>query len=221
MILAAHQPDLLPYTGFWHKMAKADQFVVLKDVAMNQDGYTRRVKMRDTWVSLGLESRHSGQLITEAVLRQDASTQLWRSIEGRYRGAKFWDARSKLVAEWIGAAADTRSMWQFNLSLLLSVRDWLRIRTPLVFPGPVDAPGLERLVVLCEELGADSYLAGTGSKRYLDEDGWELQRTAVKLQWSRHWAWSSDSVLSTVFSKEDPMWWVMAEDGDPGTEKVT
>ena len=25
-IYAAHQPDLLPYSGFWYKMAKADVF---------------------------------------------------------------------------------------------------------------------------------------------------------------------------------------------------
>ena len=54
MIYAAHQPDLLPYSGFWYKVAKADVFDLKIWDQYVHKGYQRRVTMRGTWVTLPL-----------------------------------------------------------------------------------------------------------------------------------------------------------------------
>ena len=51
MIVAIHQPDLLPYSGFWFKMATCDTFVLAVHDQVQKHGYQRRVRMRGTWVS--------------------------------------------------------------------------------------------------------------------------------------------------------------------------
>ena len=46
MLYSAHQPDLLPYSGFFYKMANADVFdLKIWDQYVNR-GYQRRVMMR-------------------------------------------------------------------------------------------------------------------------------------------------------------------------------
>lgn len=54
MILAAHQPDLLPWTGVWHKMDRADVFDVAIHDQFQSRGYQRRVQMRGSWTSIPL-----------------------------------------------------------------------------------------------------------------------------------------------------------------------
>ena len=51
MKVTIHQPDLLPYCGFWFKMATCDAFIVAVHDQFQKHGYQRRVKMRDAWCS--------------------------------------------------------------------------------------------------------------------------------------------------------------------------
>jgi len=47
MIVAIHQPNFLPWLGWFDKLARADVFVVLDNVALQRTGsaYTNRVEM--------------------------------------------------------------------------------------------------------------------------------------------------------------------------------
>jgi hypothetical protein len=238
MILSAHQPDLLPYTGFWWKMENADLFCVLPHEQINHDGYTRRVKMRGNWATLAVEERHTGQKISELCLRPDAGFLLWDAVRGRYSGSEHWAERHEMVREWIELAADSRRMWQFNLSLILSVRDYLGITTPVVLapvaPDSMDAT--QKLVWLCELMNAETFLSGPGAKKYLttevnEESGAEQLRGPASLglgdpwdmnpyiAWSTHEAWTGDSILSTVFDKDEPSEWVLNETELEGAER--
>ena len=49
-LVSIHQPDLLPYSGFWFKMAVSDVFVVARHDQFQKHGYQRRVAMRESWV---------------------------------------------------------------------------------------------------------------------------------------------------------------------------
>ena len=51
MRVTIHQPDLLPYSGFWFKMATSDTFVLSVHDQFQKHGYQRRVKMRGAWCS--------------------------------------------------------------------------------------------------------------------------------------------------------------------------
>jgi hypothetical protein len=211
MMLAAHQPDLLPSTGFFHKMAKADLFDLAIHDQLNERGYTRRVKMRDRWSTLPLVAHPHGTRINEATLAIPAGPQLWRDIEGRYQGSRFWFERAEMVNEWVLAAADSRSLWMFNLSLILAVRDYLGIKTPVGIAGRVPPGGVAGIAELCDDwYPADTYLSGPGARDYLYEDAWHA-RTSTGLVWSRHLPWTDDGILTTIFDKDHPMEWVLAE----------
>ena len=85
MILTAHQPDLLPYSGFWYKMAVADQFDLAVYDQFQTRGYQRRVRMRGMWASLPVQAASSGTPINEIRLANGALTDLISIIHCRYR----------------------------------------------------------------------------------------------------------------------------------------
>ena len=47
MIFAAHQPGLMPYTGFFQKLLRVDVFGLMVDVQFVNDDYHHRVKVGD------------------------------------------------------------------------------------------------------------------------------------------------------------------------------
>ncbi len=71
-LYSAHQPDLLPYSGFWSKMANADMFDLKIWDQFVHKGYQRRVKMRDQWVTLPLVKGSSTDPINRKQITEDA-----------------------------------------------------------------------------------------------------------------------------------------------------
>jgi hypothetical protein len=70
MIVAIHQPNFMPWLGYFYKMAKADRFVYLDSVAFSKGGYTNRVQVKTQagprWITAPvMTSGKLGQNISE------------------------------------------------------------------------------------------------------------------------------------------------------------
>ncbi len=48
MILAAHQPQYLPWLGYLHKIASADVFLTLDDVQYKKNEWQNRNRIKST-----------------------------------------------------------------------------------------------------------------------------------------------------------------------------
>jgi hypothetical protein len=205
-MLAAHQPDLFPYTGFWHKMAQATVFDIAAWDQFQRKGYQRRVMMGGTWASVRVDGATLDGRIVDVALAADAAGELKHTIIGRYRGSRFWKQRNGVVLDALEAATQHRKLWLFNFELILSVKSYLGIGTPVALAGPLTKTGTDGLVELCERYNSTVYLSGAGGRDYMDEA--VMNRAGIGVAWSRHNPWTSDSILTTVFEQSDPMNWV-------------
>jgi len=197
MILAAHQPDLLPYTGFWHKMVHADMFDLAVHDQFQKNGYQRRVTMRESWV--GVPARGTLKPILEVETDpEEYRMRLSAAILGKYRGTRYWDSRGDEVLGWV-ARCRSDLLWQNNVELILAVREFLDIDTPLGIGRPLPV-GTDGIVSLVNQYKADVYLSGVGGREYM-----EMDLMNVPVQWSEHKAVTGDSVLSVIFDYADPM----------------
>jgi len=52
MLLAAHQPNLIPWLSFFRKMALADKFVILRYVQFEKNGFQNRFNHKDKWMTM-------------------------------------------------------------------------------------------------------------------------------------------------------------------------
>lgn len=60
VVAAAHQPNFLPWLGFFDKMSRADVFVVLDDVQIDIWVVRNRIRTPDgfRWITLPVQTRH-------------------------------------------------------------------------------------------------------------------------------------------------------------------
>ena len=102
MIVTTHQADLLPYSGFWFKMAKADLFDLKIYDQFQARGYQRRVPMRGSWASIPVVGSPTRARICDVRIRPDEARQVLSDhIVGRYRGARNWEPMGKALLEMI------------------------------------------------------------------------------------------------------------------------
>lgn len=220
-IYSAHQPDLLPYSGFWHKMAKADLFDLKIWDQYVHKGYQRRVTMRDSWVTLPLAKGSETDPINVKKLAPGAGSFLADQIVKRYthgsRKPLNWDKYGPMICDEI-LSIKTDFLWEFNFRLILLVRDVLGIDTPLTFsrPAPAGQRGSVGLISVIQTFRSPMvYLSGTGARVYMGDCA-EFHEAGIPVIWSRHRPVTGDSILSVIFDYEDPLAVVLAEtDHDP------
>lgn len=211
MIVTSHQPDLLPYTGFWHKMAKADLFDLKVWAQFVDRGYQRRVMMRERWVSLPLVKGPRDEPIHAKLLKPEAPGFLADEIAKRYNPnpagrAVNWDKYGPMLCDEI-LSIRTESLMHFNIELIMLVRDILGIETPVCMgkPTPPELRGAAGVVASLQAYPAPvTYLSGPGARAYMGDCS-EFTEAGMKVEWSRHEALTGDSILTTLFDCEDPM----------------
>jgi hypothetical protein len=203
MLYAAHQPDLIPYSGFWFKMDKADVF----DLKI--------------WAPIPLEAGSAHDSIFHKRVKPEARDVLIDTIRKRYGStgsaygvAKFWDHedRGQRVLDEI-ASIETTFLWEFNFRLILFMRDLLGIATPIGFGQPVQE-GLRGSAGLISALkvwpGVTAYLSGPGARAYMGDCA-EFTAAGVDVVWSNHDPVTGDSILNVLFDYEDPLFYVRRE----------
>ena len=210
MILTTHQADLLPYSGFWFKMAKADLFDLKIYDQFQPRGYQRRVRMRGTWASIPVVNCPSRVRICDVRIRpEDARRALTDAIVGRYRGARNWHHMGKALLD-ILERTRTEHLWQFNLELLLGVRELLGLTTPIAIGLPPQGRGSVGLVSVLRRYGAETYLAGVGGRAYMGDCA-EFREAGIDVRWSTHKPATGDSIVSVLMDYDDPLAVVLAE----------
>lgn len=191
MRIAIHQPDYLPWPGFFHKMAQADLFVLLDDCGFSRQRATHRVQIRRPdgvrWLSVPVGKTTAPITELQPDTRQEWGLSHWHILSAAYRHAPYWQD----VAAWLKPLLEQRweRLTDVNIACLRQMAQILGITTPFVrtsaFPSDVKR-GLgtsgTRIVNICRYLGATAYYSGHGAKAYNDESAFAA--AGVRLEYS-------------------------------------
>ena len=176
-ILAAHQPNYLPWLGYLSKVGQADVFVVADDVQYTKQGFVNRNRVRTCdgwqWMTVPVRSRgRSGQSIRDVELD---NAQAWarknsNTFEWNYSAAPFFDDHMPFLRDVFAAAPER--LLELNLRLLSYLLEQLAIDTEIRLSSELSLrpERSQRLADMALACGCDVYLAGDGgSRQYLDE----------------------------------------------------
>lgn len=187
-IAAVHQPQYLPYLGFFHKVRHADVLVVLDTVEYHRRGIQNRNRIKTShgvkWLTVPVLQR-SGQLVREVATNPsvDWKSQHWNALYLNYGRARHFKEYGETLREALFAPTAT-ALSQINLAILERLLELLDIRTRVVLASELAVDreqSSERLVALCDAVGADRYLSGPGGRRYMDLEVFD--RSGIEVLW--------------------------------------
>jgi hypothetical protein len=179
-LVAIHQPNFLPWLGFFDKLARADVFVLLDNVQFprtSKGTWINRVKLliggRAAWATVPVV-RAQGSTLPIADVRIDDAQQwrrkLLRTIEHNYRRAPAFDEVFPLVGELVTTPADRIA--DFNERNVRLVAEELGLDTgKLVRSSALPASGqsTDLLIELTLAAGGGAYLFGGDAYRYQED----------------------------------------------------
>lgn len=177
-VVACHQPNFLPWLGYFAKMARCDVFVLLDDVQFtqgaNRHNWTSRVRIGTSqgaqW--LGIPVRRAGEGAQPILdLRSDPNDKRWltkmlSTLELAYR--KMPHAADELPPLLDIIARHDGSVCETNIGLIDHVAQRLDLPARRVRSSTLNvaASSTDRLVELTLAQGGDAYLSGDGADDY-------------------------------------------------------
>lgn len=177
-VVAIHQPNYLPWLGYFHKMFRCDVFVFLDDVQMSRQSYTQRVQvlqgMEPRWLTVPiLHSGHFGQSIkdTRCDPRVPWARKHAATLQASYGRHPCFATVFPDVGEQL--SRNPENLADVNVGLIERLA--ARLAAPCAFVrsstlGVVVEDPTDRLVALVQSLGGTSYLHGGGGTKYQDAE---------------------------------------------------
>lgn len=179
-LVAIHQPNFLPWLGYFDKIMRSDVFVMLDDAQFPRTGgtWTNRVRIlvagQPAWVTVPVDRSRSGpRNVAEMQIKPDRRwpDKALATFRQEYIKSPFFDEIFPLVKEIL--ESPTPSLVDYNMTGLRHLLDVMGIPTHhLVLASDLGAEstGTERLADLVNAVDGTAYLAGGGAEGYQDDD---------------------------------------------------
>lgn len=193
MVVAIHQPEHLPWLGFFDKAAQADLLVLLDNVQFRKNYFQNRNKIRtpegSTWITLPV---HRPLLVPIGEIRIVKDSPLMEHylnlIRDHYRRAPYYESTVPRIEKIVLSGCDR--LVELNEQLLRLVFDVLGMKTPIARASGLNLPpsvGASEIVLnICRSVGASSYLSGISGREYLDLEKFKTQGIEVQIQEFHH-----------------------------------
>lgn len=180
-VCAIMQPTYLPWIGYFALMDMADVFVFLDDVQLSKQSWQTRNRIKGESgkeLMLSVPVRHAG---AQPIRDVEIDGAHWvakhlKSFTQNYRKAPhFVEALALYEPVLQGGSA---KLCDLNIALISAIADRLGIAGKRVRSSEIaekSADRRDRLVDICRQFGADTYLSPAGAAGYLSEDDGEAQ----------------------------------------------
>lgn len=173
MIIAAHQPNYLPWIGFFHKMNTADVFIIMDNVQFIRRSFTYRTKILGPhgvyFHTIPVNYNYGNKINEVLISEQYSARKLLETIKHFYAKTPNFSMLEGELHEIF--KKKFYRLFDLNLELIYLVKRILNITTRIVFSSDLNASGskTDLLANYCRELGADTYLSGNGAMAYIQD----------------------------------------------------
>jgi len=191
MIATIHQPQYLPWLGYFDKADRSDVFILLDDVQFKKNDWQNRNKIctpqGGQWLTVPV-IHDFGQKINEVKINNKTK---WK--ESHLKALYMNYSKASFFKEYIGLFENIYGMeWDFlcdlNVYLIKELIDLLGIQTKIVLSSEIQVSNesTQRLIDLCRAVEADTYLAGADGGNYMDLEKFKESGISLEIQDFQH-----------------------------------
>jgi hypothetical protein len=184
------QPSYIPWIGVFQLMAKADVYIHYDNVQYDKRGWRNRNRLRfaggSQWISIPVSLPNVSHSTLIGDVRIADSTWPNRHLVLIRQALGSADHFSALAEEILPELRDSDLLINVTIPLLEYIAQLLNVRAVFRRSSEflVAGNGSERLVQLCQEVGASVYLTGPAARNYLDES--LFSDNGIRVEWMQY-----------------------------------
>ena len=191
-VIAIHQPEYLPWLGFFKKMMNSELFVLLDDVQFEKKSWQSRNRIRTkngtAFLSVPIHAHLDSKLNDVKI----DNTKNWavkhrKSILFNYTNTPYFDEFSSAIE--LIFAKKFEFLIELNYEIIKFVMKELEIKSEIIFSSKLKIPqkGSDKVLNICKAVNADYYITGTTwAKKYLKIEDFKKSNISVEFQEFQH-----------------------------------
>lgn len=172
--VAILQSNYIPWKGYFDMIAAVDEFIIYDGVQYTKGDWRNRNKIKTPsgvqWLTVPV--RHTGKF-GQSIRETELADEMWRGVHWKcilqnYKRAECYSE----VAAWLETLylAEYRTITELNTSFIKAICAFLGIRTKISYSWDYQLRDgkSDRLVCLCQQVGATEYISGPAAKSYIE-----------------------------------------------------
>jgi hypothetical protein len=196
LIVAMHQPNFLPWLGFFNKLANSDVFILMDTVQFPKSGgnWTNRhyllISQKKQWSTIPILRKYSGFRSIKEIEIADYQTWKFRYLHQlaiNYANHPHYSEIDLFLRSVF--PNNLRFLSDFNIMVLDALLDVLALKTTQLVPLSdlsIDSTGNELLCEATSKVGGTTYLSGDGSGEYLKTEVFKSKGIRLEFQNYQH-----------------------------------
>lgn len=189
MFISMHQPDYLPWLGYFNKIAVSESFIFFDTADFSKWGFHERNKIKTAtgWIYLTVPVPKQSHFVPlkDTLLSSDQAwaRKHWRSMVSAYNRAPYFKDHGPFF-ENLYATIDTfQTLADLNIAIITYMSEAFGLSAKLSraseYRYDPSLKSTEAVLAVIKQAGATAFLAGPSGKKYLNqprfkEEGIEL-----------------------------------------------
>lgn len=175
MKLGIMQPYFMPYIGYFQLMKAVDKYVVYDDVNYIKGGWANRnhilINGEKEMFTVTLQKASPNKLFNEIVIGDDFK-KLMKTLQMNYSRAINFDQTMVLMERSI--SFPNKQLAVFIANSFREILSYLSVETEILMSSEIPKDnslrGKDKIIQICEILGADTYYNAVGGKNLYDQE---------------------------------------------------
>ena len=192
MIVSIHQPNYIPWLGFFHKLLLSDTYVVFDDVQFPRGkDYANRNQIKTNNGKMWLTASVLGKKDLKPWNQIEINNNGWKekhlnNIESFYKKTPYFKSYFLFLKRIY--ETNHKLLLDFNLDLIIFFLGCLNKECNIVLSSDIktELTGLDKILYILKNQNATKYISGDGegSKRYIDEQ--LFKNNNIELIWNEY-----------------------------------
>jgi hypothetical protein len=184
-----HQPDFLPWLGYFIKILKCDIFVILDDVQLSRRGYTHRDLIKTNqgikWITVPIKKKNNFDVKIKDVEIDNSIN--WKkkhikTLEQNYIKTPFYHNNFNTIFEAYDKHYD--KLIDLNFDLIKIICKILNIPDKkIIFSSEmnIEQKREKKILSILNKLNANTYITGEKSLNYLNLDDFKANNISIDI----------------------------------------
>jgi hypothetical protein len=189
--IAIHQPNFIPWLGYFMKMNLCDAFVFHDNIEITKNGPTRRVKIsanhtldHSQWLTIPLKAHSDFTLIKDLEIswQTEWCSKHLTQIYHVYKSCPYFAVNYSLLKQWYSEARLFVNLSELNIYFIKNVAEQLGIKKEWYLSSqlPITGKSSAYNLAITQYLNGTQYLSGKGGDNYQEDDIFNNNEIIIK-----------------------------------------
>lgn len=182
VVVSIHQPNYLPWIGYFYKIVHSDIFVLGDNVQFSNKSFINRNRIKTPqgakWLTVPVIHQYPN-LINEVKIdnRFNWKKDHLRTLEVNYKKATYFLDFFERI-KYAYSSREWTELSEFNISLINEILSYLKVNKKIIKASElnVEGKGTDLIINIVDKVNGNTYLSGFGGKKYQDEQLFENRK---------------------------------------------